>query len=203
MAGESHIDPIFGERPSRFAERVGQVYADSSFHKDKKHKGQFFTPLAISEFMGGLATPSGKKALSVMDPGCGLAILSCALIEHLVEKSKPEHVSLTLFETDKKVIPLAECVLSYLKAWCEDRRVKLDYQLNDLRNVSVWMVQTPSLETCSGQRNMTILSQTRLISSWPRMMSILDPAQASLMARPTYMPYSWPFAPSSWQKTAR
>ena len=129
MAGESHIDPIFGERPSRFAERVGQAYADSSFHKDKKHKGQFFTPLAISEFMGGLATPSGKKALSVMDPGCGLAILSCALIEHLVEKSKPEHVSLTLFETDKKVIPLAECVLSYLKAWCEDRRVKLDYQL--------------------------------------------------------------------------
>ena len=90
MAGESHIDPIFGERPSRFAERVGQDYADSSFHKDKKHKGQFFTPLAISEFMGGLATPSGKKALSVMDPGCGLAILSCALIEHLVEKSKPE-----------------------------------------------------------------------------------------------------------------
>ncbi|MBQ1649342.1 MAG: N-6 DNA methylase, partial [Bacteroidales bacterium] len=88
MAEESHIAPVVRERPSQFAERAGQAYAASSIQKDKKHKGQFFTPLAISEFMGGLATPSGKKALSVMDPGCGLAILSCALIEHLVEKSK-------------------------------------------------------------------------------------------------------------------
>ena len=72
MATESvHITPNAGEKPSQFAERVGRGYADASVQKDKKHKGQFFTPLAISAFMGGLATPSGKKDISVLDPGCG------------------------------------------------------------------------------------------------------------------------------------
>lgn len=126
-----HIVPLAGERPSRFAERVGKGYAGASIQKDKKHKGQFFTPFAISEFMGGLATISGKKEVSVFDPGCGLAILSCALIEHLVEESIPEHIILTLYETDQNVVPLTEDVLSYLKAWCKDRKVKLDYHLNE------------------------------------------------------------------------
>lgn len=126
-----HITPFAGERPAQYAERVGKVYAEASIQKDKKHKGQFFTPLAISEFMGGLATPSGKKNIYVLDPGCGLAILSCTLIEHLVEAGKSEHISLALYETDKKVVLLTEDVLSYLKVWCQERDVNLDYQLNE------------------------------------------------------------------------
>lgn len=126
-----HITPLAGERPAQYAERVGKVYAEASIQKDKKHKGQFFTPLAISEFMGGVATPSGKKNIYVLDPGCGLAILSCTLIEHLVEAGKSEHISLALYETDKKVVPLTEDVLSYLKVWCQERDVNLDYQLNE------------------------------------------------------------------------
>lgn len=126
-----HITPFAGERPAQYAERVGKVHAEASIQKDKRHKGQFFTPLAISEFMGGLATPSGKKNIYVLDPGCGLAILSCTLIEHLVEAGKSEHISLALYETDKKVVPLTEDVLSYLKVWCQERDVNLDYQLNE------------------------------------------------------------------------
>ena len=126
-----HITPLAGERPAQYAERVGKVYAEASIQKDKKHKGQFFTPLAISEFMGGLATPSGKKNISVLDPGCGLAILSCTLIEHLVKEEAPEHISLALYETDKKVVPLTEDVLSYLKVWCQERDVNLDCELNE------------------------------------------------------------------------
>ena len=132
MATKSvHITPLAGERPAQYAERVGKVYAEASIQKDKKHKGQFFTPLAISEFMGGLATPSGKKNISVLDPGCGLAILSCTLIEHLVKEEAPEHISLALYETDKKVVPLTEDVLSYLKVWCQERDVNLDCELNE------------------------------------------------------------------------
>lgn len=126
-----HIAPLAGERPAQYAERVGKVYAEASIQKDKKHKGQFFTPLTISEFMGWLATPSGKKNISVLDPGCGLAILSCTLIEHLVKEEAPEHISLALYETDKKVVPLTEDVLSYLKVWCQERDVNLDCELNE------------------------------------------------------------------------
>ena len=126
-----HIVPLAGEKPSQFAERVGRGYADASVQKDKKHKGQFFTPLAISQFMGDLATPSWKKSVSVLDPGCGLAILSCALIEHLVKDSKLETIALMLYETDKNVVPLTRLVLSYLQEWCKEQGLRLDYQLNE------------------------------------------------------------------------
>lgn len=126
-----HIKPLAGEKPSQFAERVGREYANTSVQIDKKHKGQFFTPLAISEFMGRLATPPKKNTVSVLDPGCGLAILSCALIEHLVECSNIDRITLTLFETDKKVALLAENVLGYLKSWCSDKKVELGYKFND------------------------------------------------------------------------
>lgn len=132
MVTESvHIVPLAGEKPSQFAERVGRMYADASAQKDKKHKGQFFTPLAISQFMGRLATPSEKDSVSVLDPGCGLAILSCALIEHLVEDSKLETIALTLYETDKNVVPLTSLVLSYLQEWCKKQGIRMNYQLNE------------------------------------------------------------------------
>ena len=83
----SHMIPLAGESPSQFAERVGKAYAEASAQREKKHKGQFFTPLAIARFMGGLTAPSCKAEVSILDPGCGVAILSCALIEHLVEVS--------------------------------------------------------------------------------------------------------------------
>lgn len=81
--------------------------------------------------MGRQANPSEKKEVSILDPGCGLAILSCALIEHLVEVSSPDRINLTLYETDQKVIPFTLDVLYYLKAWCETRKVQIDYHLNE------------------------------------------------------------------------
>ena len=132
MAMETaHIVPLAGERPAQFAERLGREYANASIQKEKKHKGQFFTPLAISAFMGGLATPSKKKEVSILDPGCGLAILSCALIEHLIESGALSKITLTLYETDKKVIPLTEAVMNHLKDWCGAHKVVLEYQLNE------------------------------------------------------------------------
>jgi adenine-specific DNA-methyltransferase len=126
-----HTTPIKGEQPSQFAERVGIMYAEASAQKDKKTKGQFFTPNAISRFMGGLATPTNKKAISILDPGCGTANLSCALIEFLVEKSNLSVITLTLYETDKKVIPYTVLVLDYLKTWCREKGVQLNNILKE------------------------------------------------------------------------
>lgn len=81
--------------------------------------------------MGRQANPSEIKEVSILDPGCGLAILSCALIEYLVEVSSPVRINLTLYETDKKIIPFTLDVLYYLKAWCEARKVQIDYHLNE------------------------------------------------------------------------
>ena len=126
-----HTTPIKGEQPSQFAERVGVMYAKAQAQKDKKTKGQFFTPNAISRFMGGLATPTQKKTISILDPGCGTANLSCALVELLVEKSNLSDITLTLYETDKKVIPYTGQVLDYMKTWCREKGVKLNNVLKE------------------------------------------------------------------------
>lgn len=130
MAKENtHIFPLAGEYPSQFAERMGRVYAEASVQKDKKNKGQFFTPLPISCFMGRLATPRGHESVSVLDPGCGMAILSCALIEHLIETSSLKRVSLTVYDTDTAVLPFTEEILQYLVTWCADKGAELTYQV--------------------------------------------------------------------------
>ncbi len=127
---EVHIVPNEGERPAQFAERVGREYAAQSFIGDKKNKGQFFTPLPISKFMGSLSGVVKKQTISILDPGCGSGILSCSLIEHLIETSTIKDAVLTAFETDLALIPFTECVLSYLKLWCSNHNVSLSYTIH-------------------------------------------------------------------------
>ena len=67
--------------------------------------------------MGNLASPAQKNEVSLLDPGCGMAVLSCALIEPMIDSSQVDRISLILYETDKKVIPLTEQVLEYLSHW--------------------------------------------------------------------------------------
>lgn len=126
---EVHIVPNEGEQPAQFADRVGHEYAAQSFVWDKKNKGQFFTPLPISKFMGSLSGVVKKQTISILDPGCGSGILSCSLIEHLIETSTIKNVVLTAFETDLALIPFTECVLSYLKLWCSNHNVSLSYTI--------------------------------------------------------------------------
>lgn len=100
--------------PSEYADNVGLAYSGSTTDKHKKSSGQFFTPRLIAEFMGNLAQPHSTK-ISILDPGCGTAILSCSLIEKLVAKSQINEIELTLFETDTKLIEETKKTISFLK----------------------------------------------------------------------------------------
>jgi len=122
------IQPIQDERPSDFAERVGKLYAEASTSKSKKKKGQYFTPLPISRFMGSLASRCLTE-ISVLDPGCGCAILSTCLIEHLAESHRFAVVTLDAYETDKQVISYTILVLEYLKDWLSNKSIDFIYRI--------------------------------------------------------------------------
>lgn len=127
MSRNIDIHPHEGEMPSQFAERVGNAYAAYSVQKDKRDKGQFFTPLAISQFMGSLAGTTDSDSIRILDPGCGSAILSCSLIEHLVEDNTTlKRIILDLYDTDTALIPYTEIVLSYLSDWLRSKGVQID-----------------------------------------------------------------------------
>ena len=115
--------------PSDFAEFIGFEYACSTSDKHKKDKGQFFTPKQIADFMGSLANPKSNK-ISILDPGCGTGILSCSLIEKLIEKSDITEIELSLFETDENILAITQKVIDFLASWLTGRNIELKYQIN-------------------------------------------------------------------------
>lgn len=128
---ESMTLPVENERPSEFADRLGRMYAGASAQREKKDKGQFFTPLPIAEFMASLISVSGKDSVRILDPGCGSGVLSCALVESMVERNGGglAVIALDLYDTDTALIPYTEKVLGYLGEWSAGRGVRLSYRL--------------------------------------------------------------------------
>jgi adenine-specific DNA-methyltransferase len=124
------IKPIVDEQPSNFADRVGQIYAQTITTQHKKDKGQFFTPTKIAHFMANLAKQS-KSKLKILDPGCGTAILSSSLIEKLAkENGNLREIELVVFETDQDVLPYTQLAITYLENWLKQYDIKLIPKLN-------------------------------------------------------------------------
>ena len=84
----------FEELPSQFADFLGINYTSTVTKEHKKEEGQFFTPQEIANFMGKIAYKSNSKNISILDPGCGTAILTCALIENLNCITFHQHINI-------------------------------------------------------------------------------------------------------------
>ena len=122
-----HISPTNNEQPSSYADRLGAAYTNTVAQSFKKDNGQFFTPQTIAQFMGSLVSTE-KKQIDILDPGCGTAILTCALVENLVEQNPNiEVVNLVAYETDYDLISLSENSLSYLKNWLSNKGISFQY----------------------------------------------------------------------------
>ena len=114
--------------PSIYSEYLSDCYAKNSSVEHKKKNGQFFTPKTIADFMSSYVS-NKKNIISILDPGSGMGILSCSLIESLALKSKIEKISLTLYETDSELIVSLRKVLSFLKLWLNNQKINFDAKL--------------------------------------------------------------------------
>lgn len=125
-----NIRPLNDELPSHFADRLGQVYAKTVTNQHKKDKGQFFTPIEIAHFMAGFAKQTNGK-LRILDPGCGTAILSIALIETLLkQKDNLCEIELVVYETDLDILPYTQAALNYLGEWLKQYKISCTSILN-------------------------------------------------------------------------
>jgi len=130
MNTEIELKPNDNETPSEYAERLGQLYAKSVTSKHKKQNGQYFTPIEIAHFMANLSQKKQDK-FKILDPGCGTAILSSSLIEHLVHQNEDlKDVELVVFETDFDILPYTKSVLDFLSKWLKQFKVNCIYTLN-------------------------------------------------------------------------
>ena len=129
------------ELPVDYADRIGLSYSVFVTQNHKKNKGQFLTPSAIARFMGSLAK-SNKSHIVILDPGCGTAVLSCAIVESLVgSNSNLKSIILDLYEIDNDILPFTINVLEFLKDWLNNKDISFQYNLIKedfiLKNASV------------------------------------------------------------------
>lgn len=121
---ENNIETL----PSKYADTLGVKYTSTVSKEHKKGKGQFFTPTGISDFMGSIASKPKSKDITILDPGCGTAILTCSLIEKLIEFNL-NSIQLVAYETDITLFPFTEQSLQHLKKWTKEKGVKFSYTL--------------------------------------------------------------------------
>jgi len=129
MQSTDIIRPLKGELPGTYADRLGLQYTATVSQGHKKENGQFFTPPEIAHFMASLSD-SHSQDVRILDPGCGTAILTCALIERLVA-SNPNlrSIQIVVYETDSDLLPFTNASLNHLETWLTERKVSLNYEL--------------------------------------------------------------------------
>ena len=131
MILNTNIEPFEKELPSQYADRLGVYYTNQVTPKHKKDNGQFFTPTPIAYLMASYNSAKSGH-IRILDPGCGTAILSCALIEHLTADNRlVEIIDLVVYETDPDLIIFLEKVLCNLQSWLDNKGIKLTCVLNE------------------------------------------------------------------------
>ncbi|WP_205601686.1 Eco57I restriction-modification methylase domain-containing protein [Sphingobacterium sp. xlx-130] len=135
--------------PSAYADDLGERYSNTVEKEHKKKLGQYFTPREVATYMATFyRVPADKTSIRILDPGCGLGILSCALCEHIVNSGHIREIHLDVFETDLPLIELAKKSLAYLQEWMQHRGVQFNYHVcaNDfvLLNTSVLLGDVPT-----------------------------------------------------------
>ena len=119
--------PRESERPSVYADRIGQWYTAAVTEEHKRGFAQYLTPVGVATFMAGMCTPAGES-VSVLDPGAGAGILSCAVCEALAEPPGVcKSISLATYEADEPMAALLQHCLAYTSEWLRSRGITLQY----------------------------------------------------------------------------
>lgn len=93
-----------------------QEYISEMPKSDRKKYGQFFTSKETAIFMADLFVIDSKiKTISILDPGTGSGILSCALVERLQGFKEIKKINLTCYENDENILELLKNNLEYIK----------------------------------------------------------------------------------------
>ena len=81
-----------------------KIHAVETSEIHKKDFGQYFTPYAIAEFMASLF-PATNADLNILDPGAGIGILSCALLNRIQKENwKNPSIKLSAYDIDIEVL---------------------------------------------------------------------------------------------------
>ncbi|SFI40267.1 Eco57I restriction-modification methylase domain-containing protein [Albimonas pacifica] len=126
--------PDAEERPTVYADRVGEWYVAQKSDVHRKGHGLYLTPILAADFMAEQIRAAGER-LRLLDPAAGAGILACAAVEELVSRTaKPAAIELVAYEVDAELIAPLRAVLDYLVEWCSsdhDVALKIRIEVKD------------------------------------------------------------------------
>ena len=112
--------PWARERPTIYADRVGEWYTARKSDRHRKDHGLFFSPVAVAKFIAGQIEVNGPN-LRVLDPAAGVGILCCAAVEAIISRGKrPDTLQVVAYELEVDLIAPLRAVLDHLTDWCRD-----------------------------------------------------------------------------------
>ena len=135
--------PLHNERPTVYADRVGEWYIASKPQAYRKKHGLYLTTVPVAEFMAEQITVSGS-GMRILDPAAGAGILCCAVIETLViRQPRPQSIELLAYEVDPELIAPLKATLDYLATWCRTEH-GVDLKVR-IKNVDFLVAQAEAL----------------------------------------------------------
>jgi adenine-specific DNA-methyltransferase len=130
MIKSAEIIPLENEAPSSYAERLSIIVSGNKSALEKRMIGQYFTPSETARLMTSFLSGSKElSSVSILDPGAGTAVLSCAVIEKLSESKLLKEIKLVCYETDPLVLPYTRMSLDYLGKTLSVTGIKFSYRL--------------------------------------------------------------------------
>ncbi|MBQ6160286.1 MAG: Eco57I restriction-modification methylase domain-containing protein [Oscillospiraceae bacterium] len=96
--------------------RKTEIYKTGQSKESRKQKGQFFSSLAIAQFMANQLAAPELTEVSILDPGAGNGLLGFMALAKCLEWKTAKSISLTYIENDPEVLP----ILQWLKIEVEN-----------------------------------------------------------------------------------
>lgn len=106
-----------------------KIYIQNHVKKNRKCKGQFFTPLSIAEFMA-IRASYAMPHLSILEPGAGNGLLTASAIKYCVENELCTSFDVTFVENDKDVIELLKSTIQLITDYVTENNGHINISLS-------------------------------------------------------------------------
>lgn len=116
------------EELTDYAEKLSKIFIEYSTSDNRKKKGQYYTPPAVSKYMASLFNIKGRN-ISLLDPGAGTGILSAAFCERILKNENKMQIHIDTYENDRTLIPLLSKVLLSSKKALESEGHEMSFSI--------------------------------------------------------------------------
>lgn len=121
------------------------IFNNQNTYIDKNNKekyAQYYTGQNIAKYMANMFKKINKKVIRLLDPGCGVGVLTAAFLERLleIENRKVQKVIITLYEIDNHVIKTLNDNMKKISNICMEHGLTIEYHIinqNFIQSISI------------------------------------------------------------------